>query len=109
MALLKRDEEKSLQQLAVAPFDYGFQLRPYQQAAIRAIESEIGDGLREMLVAMATGTGKTKTSIALIYRLLKVQRFRRVLFLVDREALGEQATNAFKDTVGYAQGQGIHF
>ena len=47
---------------------------------------------------MATGTGKTKTCIALIYRLLKAQRFRRVLFLVDRSALGEQAANAFKDT-----------
>ena len=51
-----------------------------------------------MLLAMATGTGKTKTCIALIYRLLKVKRFRRVLFLVDRSALGEQAANAFKDT-----------
>ena len=40
-----------------------------------------------MLLAMATGTGKTKTCIALIYRLLKVKRFRRVLFLVDRSAL----------------------
>lgn len=40
---------------------------------------------------MATGTGKTKTCIALIYRLLKAQRFRRILFLVDRSALGEQA------------------
>ncbi len=37
-----------------------------------------------MLLAMATGTGKTKTCIALIYRLLKAQRFRRILFLVDR-------------------------
>jgi len=47
-----------------------------------------------------TGTGKTKTKtcIALIYRLLKVQRFRRILVLVDRAALGEQAANAFKDT-----------
>jgi type I restriction enzyme R subunit len=47
---------------------------------------------------MATGTGKTKTCIALVYRLLKTKRFRRVLFLVDRTALGEQAANAFKDT-----------
>jgi type I restriction enzyme R subunit len=47
---------------------------------------------------MATGTGKTKTCIALVYRLLKTKRFRRVLFLVDRTALGEQASNAFKDT-----------
>src|SRR5687767_5444695 len=51
-----------------------------------------------MLLAMATGTGKTKTCVALIYRLLKAQRFKRVLFLVDRSALGEQAANAFKDT-----------
>ena len=51
-----------------------------------------------MLLAMATGTGKTKTCIALIYRLLKAKRFRRILFLVDRSALGEQASNAFKDT-----------
>ncbi|MDO9011694.1 MAG: type I restriction-modification system endonuclease [Gallionella sp.] len=55
-------------------------------------------GQREMLLAMATGTGKTKTCIALIYRLLKAKRFRRILFLVDRSALGEQAANAFKDT-----------
>ena len=58
----------------------------------------IEDGRREMLLAMATGTGKTKTCVALIYRLLKAQRFKRVLFLVDRSALGEQAANAFKDT-----------
>jgi hypothetical protein len=44
-----------------------------------------------MLLAMATGTGKTKTCIALIYRLLKAKRVRRVLFLVDRSALGDQA------------------
>jgi type I restriction enzyme, R subunit len=97
-ALLKRDEEKSYEQLAAEPLQYDFQLRPYQQTAIRAIEKGIADGRREMLVAMATGTGKTKTCIALIYRLLKAQRFKRILFLVDRSALGEQAANAFKDT-----------
>jgi type I restriction enzyme R subunit len=69
-----------------------------QQAAIQAAEAAIARGQRDMLLAMATGTGKTKTSIALIYRLLKAQRFRRVLFLVDRSALGEQGANAFKDT-----------
>ncbi len=80
------------------PFDYGFTLRHYQKEAIQAVEAGIAKGQREMLIAMATGTGKTKTCIALIYRLLKVKRFRRVLFLVDRSALGEQAANAFKDT-----------
>ncbi|HRQ23334.1 MAG TPA: type I restriction-modification system endonuclease [Anaerolineales bacterium] len=96
--LLKRDEAAAHQQLQTEPFDYGFTLRHYQKDAIRAVEDGIANGRREMLLAMATGTGKTKTCIALIYRLLKVQRFKRILFLVDREALGEQAANAFKDT-----------
>ncbi|UVT18554.1 MAG: type I restriction-modification system endonuclease [Nitrospira sp.] len=97
-ALLKRDDNRAHEQLAKEPFNYGFTLRPYQQEAIQSIEQAIARGQREILLAMATGTGKTKTCIALIYRLLKAQRFRRVLFLVDRSALGEQAANAFKDT-----------
>ena len=97
-ALLKRDEAAAHTTLEQAPFDYGFTLRPYQQDAIRAAERGIANGRIAMLLAMATGTGKTKTCIALIYRLLKTQRFRRILFLVDRSALGEQAANAFKDT-----------
>ena len=97
-ALLKRDEGRAHEQLKREPFAYGFSLRHYQQAAIQATEAAIARGQRDMLLAMATGTGKTKTCIALIYRLLKAQRFRRVLFLVDRSALGEQAANAFKDT-----------
>ena len=60
---------------------YGFALRHYQQTAIHAAEAAIAQGQRDMLLAMATGTGKTKTCIALIYRLLKAQRFRRALFL----------------------------
>ncbi len=97
-ALIKRDEARAHEQLANTPFNYGFPLRHYQQDAIRAAERAIEAGQRAMLLAMATGTGKTKTCIALIYRLLKAQRFRRILFLVDRSALGEQAANAFKDT-----------
>ena len=97
-ALMQRDEEGAHTGLASAPFDYGFPLRPYQQKAILATEASIEQGQRAILLAMATGTGKTKTCIALIYRLLKAKRFRRILFLVDRSALGEQAANAFKDT-----------
>lgn len=97
-ALLKRDEAAAHQRLKKEPFKYGFELRHYQQAAIQKVESTIEQGRREMLLAMATGTGKTKTCVALIYRLLKAQRFRRILFLVDRSALGEQAANAFKET-----------
>lgn len=97
-ALLNRDEAKAHENLTNTPFNYGFDLRTYQQDAIRATESAIETGQREILLAMATGTGKTKTCIALIYRLLKAKRFNRILFLVDRSALGEQAANAFKDT-----------
>ena len=98
MTLLKRDEVEAHKQLESESFEFGFPLRYYQKDAIRAVEDKIAKGERNMLVAMATGTGKTKTCIALIYRLLKVKRFKRILFLVDREALGEQAANAFKDT-----------
>jgi type I restriction enzyme R subunit len=97
-ALLKQDEAAAHQQLVNEAFDYGFVVRDYQQNAILATEESIAKGIRELLLAMATGTGKTKTCIALIYRLLKTKRFRRILFLVDRSALGEQAANAFKDT-----------
>jgi len=71
-------------------------LRDYQERAIRVVERQIADGGREMLVAMATGTGKTITCIGLVYRLIKSKRFRRVLFLVDRTSLGEQAVDKLK-------------
>ena len=51
-----------------------------------------------MLIAMATGTGKTKLSIALLFRLLSAKRFRRVCFVVDRSTLGDQAEGAFETT-----------
>lgn len=97
-ALLKGDEAKAHDQLEKESFAYGFPLRDYQKAAIRAVEDGIANGKRELLLAMATGTGKTKTCVALIYRLLKAQRLRRILFLVDRSALGQQAADAFRDT-----------
>jgi len=95
---LAQDVEQAHQKLEAEGFNYNLELRPYQIRAIQAAESELAKGRRELLVAMATGTGKTKTCIALVYRLLKTKRFRRVLFLVDRTALGEQTANAFKDS-----------
>ena len=84
--------ENELEQM---DFDYTLKLRDYQIKAIKSVESTIKQGKRTALVAMATGTGKTKTAIAMVYRLLKAERFRRILFLVDRSALGVQATDDF--------------
>jgi type I restriction enzyme R subunit len=96
--LLKQDLAAAEQALDTLGFHFSFPLRAYQRDAILAAEQAIRDGKPQCLLAMATGTGKTKTCIALVYRLLKAQRFRRILFLVDRSALGEQAANAFKET-----------
>lgn len=95
-AIFKQDTKRADAQLATTPSDY-LPLRDYQHEAVRAVEGAIEEGQRNILLAMATGTGKTRTSIGLIYRLIKAGRFRRVLFLVDRSALGEQASNAFQD------------
>ena len=94
--LLKQDIAAADEQLKQEPADY-LPLREYQKDAIRSVEDALAKGRRELLLAMATGTGKTRTCIGIVYRLIKAQRFRRVLFLVDRTALGEQAFDAFND------------
>ncbi|WP_413297029.1 type I restriction-modification system endonuclease [Synechococcus sp. MIT S9452] len=96
--LARQDSQQAHAQLKRETFNYGFPLRPYQRQAIESTEAAIEAGKQQVLLAMATGTGKTKTCIALIYRLLKTNRFRRVLFLVDRSELGKQAADAFKET-----------
>lgn len=70
-------------------------LRDYQKDAIKSVESAIGHGKRELLVAMATGTGKTYTTVSQIYRLLESGVARSILFLVDRKALAAQAVREF--------------
>lgn len=77
----------------------GLNLRDYQIRAIEKVEQAIinDTGRRRALLAMATGTGKTRTILGLCYRLIQANRFKRILFLVDRTALGIQAMNAFRD------------
>ena len=70
-------------------------LRPYQIDANTAIEQAIPRRVRMMLVAMATGTGKTFTMVNQTYRLMESKVGKRVLFLVDRRALAAQAVRAF--------------
>jgi type I restriction enzyme R subunit len=93
---LQSDIDAAHAALSAEATDY-LGLREYQLKAIRAVEAAIAKGDRELLVAMATGTGKTRTCVGLVYRLIKTRRFRRVLFLVDRTSLGEQAADAFED------------
>ena len=75
----------------------GLNLREYQIRAVQAAEKAIIEGKPTALIAMATGTGKTRTVLAMIYRFLKTKRFRRILFLVDRNALGNQTADVFKE------------
>lgn len=70
-------------------------LRPYQRDCILATEQGLLAGRRELLLALATGTGKTYLTVAQIYRLLESKRARRILFLVDRKALAAQAVRTF--------------
>ncbi|MBY0525403.1 MAG: DEAD/DEAH box helicase family protein [Gemmataceae bacterium] len=70
-------------------------LRPYQVEANTAVERAIAERKRQMLIAMATGTGKTFTLVNQVYRLMKSGLARRILFLVDRRSLAAQAVNAF--------------
>ena len=75
----------------------GLNLRDYQIKAINKATEAIVSGKRTALLAMATGTGKTRTVLGLIYKMLESKRFKRILFLVDRVSLGEQAMDTFKD------------
>ena len=70
-------------------------LHPFQRKAIVATELAIIKGKRAMLLAMATGTGKTFTTVSQIYRLLESKAVRRILFLFDRRALAAQAVREF--------------
>ena len=94
--LLKRDVLLAQDKLKKEPFAY-LGLRSYQVDAIKAVEEKLEAGVDRCLLAMATGTGKTRTIIGLIYRFLKAERFKRILFLVDRTALGEQAFDSMQE------------
>ncbi|MCL5005142.1 MAG: DEAD/DEAH box helicase family protein [Acidobacteria bacterium] len=91
---LGRDLEAATDALLARPNNHP-RLRPYQREASAAIERAIAGRKRQMLVAMATGTGKTFTMVNEVYRLMKSGVAKRILFLVDRRALAAQAVRAF--------------
>jgi type I restriction enzyme, R subunit len=83
--------------LAEQQIDDAIVERPYQHNAIRAVtEAYEKNCERKALVVMATGTGKTRTVVALTKLLQEANWAKRVLFLADRVALVKQAANAFK-------------
>lgn len=99
LTLKERNGQENLNNM---PYDLltaknGLSLHEYQVQAIKAVENALANGQTKMLLAMATGTGKSRTALGIIYRLLKSERFRRVLFLVDRTSLGEQIQDVFMD------------
>ena len=102
LKLLESDIEKADKALQTLPYDFlrdkdGLNLRQYQLNAIQAAENAVINGQKNILLAMATGTGKTRTVLGMIYRFLKTGRFNRILFLVDHTALGEQAEDVFNE------------
>ena len=90
----RRTTRKSLATAAISTEIAG---RSYQQAAIRAVTDALEtDKERKALLVMATGSGKTRTVVALSSLLMQANWAKRVLFLADRVALVDQAARAFK-------------
>jgi len=82
--------------LSTQPVNTDIAGRPYQLRAIKAVGDAFDRMQREALLVMATGSGKTRTTIALVGLLQKANWVKKVLFLADRTALVKQAANAFK-------------
>ncbi|WP_329562107.1 DEAD/DEAH box helicase family protein [Kitasatospora sp. NBC_01266] len=100
------DSPTLLSQMQRFPQDIDPSLREAQKEAMRGLERSLVAGDRRALVQMAPATGKTRLAAAFSYRLLKHSKAKRVLFLVDRVNLSDQALAAF---TGYPlpDGQGV--
>lgn len=99
---LEKDISEAEKKLATTGYEVlkdpnGLNLRYYQIEAIQAVEKAVSEHKNTALLAMATGTGKTRTILGLIYRFLVAKRFKRILYLVDRTALGDQTKDVFQD------------
>ncbi len=102
---LNNKSHENMKWFADNPPNYS-KLRYYQREAITAVEKAMVDNKRAMLLAMATGTGKTFTVASLMYRLLKSGTSKRILFLVDRKALAAQAV---MELAAYEAENGLKF
>ena len=86
-----RFQNNSSKSFLDVPIDDNIVNRDYQQAAIKRITEGLDNGKRKFLLALATGTGKTRVAMALIDILLRANRAQRILFLTDRSELNDQA------------------
>jgi len=99
--IYERDSAIANKKLIQSDYDYltspqGLNLRDYQIEAIKSVENKLIEQPqdRRALLVMATGTGKTRTINGLIYRMIKANRFKRILFLTDRTLLASQARDS---------------
>jgi type I restriction enzyme R subunit len=67
-----------------------------QITAVTNLEKSLAENHPRSLIQMATGSGKTFTACNICYRLIKFAKAKRILFLVDRNNLGEQTLNEFQ-------------
>ncbi|MCG9524731.1 DEAD/DEAH box helicase family protein, partial [Acinetobacter pittii] len=97
-AELKRliERRKNNPDLSSFPINTEIVERYYQTRAIKAMLAAFQRKERAGLLIMATGTGKTRTAIALVDVLMKANVVQKTLFLADRTSLVNQAHNAFK-------------
>lgn len=92
------DEDVKQQKRKVIIFNYKLRfLRYYQLEAIKAIQQAVSIGKKRFLLEMATGTGKTLTAAAIIKLFYRTGNARRILFLVDRLELEDQARKDFNN------------
>ncbi|MGL5283378.1 MAG: DEAD/DEAH box helicase family protein, partial [Plesiomonas shigelloides] len=93
------NQRKLRQDLNSTPIDIGIAGRDYQIESITRVSERFSEGHRKALIVQATGTGKTRVSIALTKRLLDAGWAKRVLFLCDRKELRKQAKNAYSEFI----------
>src|SRR5690625_2307825 len=92
LMIQRRHERRNLE---TTPINKAIAGRYYQERAIRAVNQAFEGKERQALLVMATGSGKTRTAIALVDQMMKAGWVKNTLFLADRTALVNQATNAF--------------
>jgi type I restriction enzyme, R subunit len=92
-----RFQNRERKDLSISMIDTRIVERPYQIEAIRRTLETFSQGHRKALLVMATGTGKTRVSMALIDVMMRCDWVKRVLFLADRNVLLRQANGAFTE------------